>query len=229
MSEGPDGAARRGRPPMSDQRRRQQRLDISRHAVRLFREQGVAATTGEQIAAAAGVSERTLWRHFRSKESCVEPLLTRTVDDFKGVLRSWPPGLELAEHLEAEYRLLPDSSRADIEAVLAVVRLTRDEPTLRAVWLVLHERAEPTFAEVLGARMGLPPAGLEVRVRAAGMNTALRVVTDDLAWAAAEGLAPEAMDRYRERLAEALRVVLRIPSPDEVTSTLKVGQRTAET
>jgi AcrR family transcriptional regulator len=196
---------------MSDQQRQQQRLEISRHAVGLFRAQGVSATSGEQIASAAGVSERTLWRYFRSKESCVEPLLTRTVNAFKDALRSWPPDLELTEHLDVEYTLTPAPSRSDIEAVLAVVRLTRDEPALRAVWLVLQERAEPTFAEVLGERMGLPPDSLEVRIHAASMNTALRVATDDFAWAAAEGIGPEAMDRYRERLSSALRTVLRVP------------------
>ncbi|RYE73640.1 MAG: TetR family transcriptional regulator, partial [Hyphomicrobiales bacterium] len=52
------------------------RLELSRHAARLFLERGVADTTGDDIAAAAGVATRTLWRHFRSKESAVEPLFT---------------------------------------------------------------------------------------------------------------------------------------------------------
>jgi AcrR family transcriptional regulator len=203
------GTARRGRPPVSEQRRGEQRLAISRHAVRLFREQGVAATSGEQVAAAAGVSERTLWRYFRSKESCVEPLLTRTTDAFQAMLRSWPADLDLAAHLRTEYLFMPDASRADVEAVLAVIRMTRDEPVLRAAWLVVHERAESTFAEVLGARTGRPPDALEVRVRAASLNAALRVVTEDLAWASADGLGPEAaVGRHRERLAEVLREFL---------------------
>jgi AcrR family transcriptional regulator len=204
------GTARRGRPPVSEQRRGEQRLAISRHAVRLFREQGVAATSGEQVAAAAGVSERTLWRYFRNKESCVEPLLTRTTDAFQAILRSWPADLDLAAHLRAEYLFMPDASRADVEAVLAVIRMTRDEPVLRAVWLVVHERAESTFAEVLGARAGTSPDALEVRVRAAGVNAALRVVTEDLAWASVDGPGPEVVaGRHRERLAEALREFLR--------------------
>jgi AcrR family transcriptional regulator len=198
------GPARRGRPPVSEQRRDEQRLAISRHAVRLFREQGVAATSGEQIAAAAGVSERTLWRHFRSKESCVEPLLTRTTADFRAVLRSWPADVGLAEHLRTGYLFMPDASRADVEAVLAVVRMARDEPVLRAVWLVVHERAEATFAEVLAARTGASPHAVDVRVRAASVNAALRVVTEDLAWASADGLGPEAAAGHRERLAEVV-------------------------
>jgi AcrR family transcriptional regulator len=211
MEPGENGPARRGRPPVSEQRRGEQRLEISRQAVRLFRERGVAATSGEQIAAAAGVSERTLWRQFRSKESCVEPLLGRTTHEFQAMLRGWPAGTELAEHLRTEYLFMSDASRADVEDVLAVIRMARAEPALRAAWLVVHERAEPTLAEVLAARTGATPDALEIRILAASMNAALRVVTEDLAWTAAERVSTAAVDRHRERLGDALRDITRIP------------------
>lgn len=200
---------RRGRPPASEEQRRQQRLDISRHAVRLFREQGVAATSGEQIAKAAGVSERTLWRCFRSKESCVEPLLTKTLDAFQEVLRSWPSELELAEHLRAAY--LPAPEWSDIEAVLAVIRMTHDEPALRAAYLVLRERAEPTFVDVLAERLGVPADALEVRMQAAAVSAALRAATDELVDITAEGVDPEVLQEHRERLADALRFITSAP------------------
>jgi AcrR family transcriptional regulator len=120
----------------------------------------VAATSGEQIARAAGVSERTLWRYFPTKESCVEPLLTKMLDAFRTVLHARPPEVGLIEHLRTAYQSVLDSSSGeDVEAVLAVVRMTHDEPALRAAYLALRERAEETFTEVLAARMGMPPAG----------------------------------------------------------------------
>ncbi|MGY5052853.1 TetR/AcrR family transcriptional regulator [Streptomyces sp. 900105755] len=200
---------RRGRPPVSDRQRQRQRLDISRHAVRLFAAHGVAATSGEQIARAAGVSERTLWRHFPSKESCVEPLLTQSIAAFRTVLHAWPSGVDLTEHLRATYQpALDASSGGDAEAVLTVVRLTHDEPALRAVYLVLRERAEDTFAEVLAERAGGGAGLLDVRMRAATMSAVLKVATDDLARAvAAEGVTPEALRRHREQLADALSPV----------------------
>ncbi|MCE3554994.1 TetR/AcrR family transcriptional regulator [Pseudonocardia sp. RS11V-5] len=201
----PRVGTRRGRPPVSEERRRAQRLEISRHAVRLFRAHGVAATSGEQIARAAGVSERTLWRSFRSKESCVEPLLSQSLEAFQAVLVTWPPGVALADHLRDGYMVVPEDSWADLDAVLAVVRLTCDEPALRAVWLVLHERAEPAIAAALAGRFGLPADSLEVRARAAVVNAALRVATDDLARAAEEGV--EVVHRHRGLVAEVLRLV----------------------
>ncbi|MFB7928373.1 TetR/AcrR family transcriptional regulator [Streptomyces sp. NPDC056039] len=204
-------APRRGRPPVSEEQRGRQRLDISRHAVRLFAEQGVAATSGEQIAKAAGVSERTLWRCFPTKESCVEPLLTQMIDAFRGVLHAWPSDLGLIEHLRTAYQPVIDSSSgADVDAVLAVVRLTHDEPALRAAYLTLRERAEKTFTEVLAARMGMRPDTFDVRVQAAVMSAVLKVAADDFARETADrGITPEALDGHRDHLADALGLVTR--------------------
>lgn len=204
-------APRRGRPPVSDRQRQRQRLDISRHAVRLFAAQGVAATSGEQIARAAGVSERTLWRCFPSKEGCVEPLLTQSIEAFRAVLRAWPPGVDLTDHLRSAYRpALDPSSGRDAEAVLTVIRLTHDEPALRAVYLVLRERAEDTFAEVLAERAGESADSVDVRMRAATMSAVLKVATDGVARAVAgQGVTPEALRRHREQLAGALGLVTR--------------------
>ncbi|OEV12241.1 TetR family transcriptional regulator, partial [Streptomyces nanshensis] len=66
-------SSQQGRGGMSEQRRRRVRLEISREAARLFWKQGVDGTSGDQIAEAVGLSTRTIWRHFRSKESCAEP------------------------------------------------------------------------------------------------------------------------------------------------------------
>jgi AcrR family transcriptional regulator len=66
---------------MSD-KQDQARIAVSRIACALFWERGVAGTSGDDIAAAAGLSTRTIWRYFRSKESCVEPLLAKSADRF---------------------------------------------------------------------------------------------------------------------------------------------------
>jgi AcrR family transcriptional regulator len=50
---------------------------IQEHALRLFREQGYAETTVEQIAAAAEVSPSTFFRYFPAKEDTV---LTDLID-----------------------------------------------------------------------------------------------------------------------------------------------------
>src|SRR5690242_17864741 len=74
------GGGRTGRPPLTEERKAEIRLEIARAAVDLFVAQGVAATTGEEIGQAVGVSARTVWRYFPSKESCVRPLFAAGID-----------------------------------------------------------------------------------------------------------------------------------------------------
>ena len=76
--------------------------------------------------------------------------------------------------------------------------------------MCIRDRAEPTIARALAARLGLPADDLDVRLRAAAVNAALRVLTDDLAWAAADGdVTAAALEHHRDRLAETLRGLTR--------------------
>ncbi|MDV9177855.1 helix-turn-helix domain-containing protein, partial [Streptomyces sp. W16] len=90
-------SGRTGRPPLTEARKAEIRLEIARAAVELFVAQGVTATTGEQIGQAVGVSARTVWRYFPSKESCVRPLFSAGIGVIAARLREWPPGLPLAD------------------------------------------------------------------------------------------------------------------------------------
>jgi AcrR family transcriptional regulator len=202
---------RTGRPPLTEERKAEIRLEIARAAVDLFVSQGVTATTGEQIARAVGVSARTVWRYFPSKESCVRPLLAAGIDVIAAQLRQWPPGRPLDEafdfdrDLAGDDRLLPGPDPA---AVGALVRLTRSEPGLRAVWLQTYDEAEPVFARALAERAGLPADDLRPAIQAAMFNAALRAAVEHHAWHAADP-AP-APRTARAGLAATLRAALAV-------------------
>ncbi|WP_436736945.1 TetR/AcrR family transcriptional regulator [Streptomyces sp. BBFR102] len=175
--------ARIGRPPLTERRKAATRLEIAREAVRLFAAQGVAATTADEIAAAAGISPRTLWRYCSSKEECVSPLLTTALDAAAERLTSWPRERTLTDGISEHPSGRSATAPADDERALRdLVRLARTEPGLRAVWLQLHHAAEPVFARVFAARTGLAPDALEPRVQAALLNSALRVAVEEWAW-----------------------------------------------
>ncbi len=179
------GGARLGRPPLTERRKAETRLEIAREAVRLFAERGVAATTADEIAAAAGISQRTLWRYTSSKELCVSPLLTYALDFVTALMRSWPRDRPLVEVVGVTPSSLPvGAADTDAEALRDLVLLTRTEPGLRAVWLQVHHDAELVFAEVIAERTGHGPDDLEPRMQATLLNGALRIAVEQWAWSA---------------------------------------------
>lgn len=200
---------RTGRPPLTEERKAEIRLEIARAAVDLFVAQGVTATTGEQIGQAVGVSARTVWRYFPSKESCVRPLFSAGIDVIAERLRRWRPG----EPLE---RIFDDSLMAgngiaegpERATVGALVRLTRTEPGLRAVWLQTYDEAEPAFARALAERAGLPADDPRPVIQAAMFNAALRAAVEHHAWHTTES-APDTT-ASRAELETMLRTALTV-------------------
>jgi AcrR family transcriptional regulator len=158
------------------------RLAVSRHAAQLFWEKGVSATSGDDIAAAAGLSTRTIWRYFRTKESCVEPLLARSAERFIASLNRWPHQLSLADHLAADTIAHPLDEQAisDEISAMRLATMTGAEPALRTAYLMVHDQMERGFIPVIADRLGLSEDDLTVRLCAAAVTGAFRVIDEDV-------------------------------------------------
>jgi AcrR family transcriptional regulator len=201
-----------GRPPLTERRKAEIRREIARQAVRLFTAKGVAATSAEEIAAAVGISVRSLWRHFPNKERCVLPLLTEPLRVTARALRGWRPEADVAEFFDAMEQgtadaIAADEMGADIPALLDLVRLTRTEPGLRLVWLHSQDDAEPVIADALARRAGLAAPDLTVRMHAATINVALRVAMEHYAFTADPAAGDP--DALRETVRDALLIAAR--------------------
>jgi AcrR family transcriptional regulator len=158
------------------------RLAVSRHACALFWERGVAGTSGDDIAAAAGLSTRTIWRYFRCKESCVEPVLATSADRFIEVLHRWPDELSLAEHLAAnavDHPFTPQDVEDEV-AAMRIAAMTSTEPALRTAYLMIHDDMERGLIPVLAKRLRLADDDLTVRLCAAAVTGAFRVVDEEV-------------------------------------------------
>lgn len=191
---------------MSERRRLRLRLEISREAARLFWEQGVAATSGDQIAEAVGLSTRTLWRHFRSKESCAEPIVAQGVVTLLSVLRDWPRERSLEDHLAAELTRLrhgtPPVDIADEMLAMKMIRLADTEPALRTAWLMACDQTEREMCVIIGDRLGRPAGDPEVRLHAASAAAVLRVLDEEIGAAV---LAGAGLTEYEDVTAVSLR------------------------
>ncbi|MEU6844402.1 helix-turn-helix domain-containing protein [Streptomyces sp. NPDC046716] len=178
---------------MSDHRRLMLRMNVSRAACRLFWERGVEATSGERIASDVGVSVRTVWRHFRTKESCAEPVVMYGVEWFMSVVRDWPLDAALADHLAAEVaqyaRKSRPEERADEVLALRMISLAETEPVLRTVWLTACDRIEGELRAILAARLERPAVDLEIRLHAAAAAGVVRVLEEHVGAAVLAGTA----------------------------------------
>nr|WP_326813236.1 helix-turn-helix domain-containing protein [Streptomyces scopuliridis] len=202
-------ATKRTRGGMSDQRRHRLRLEISREACRLFWDQGVAATSGDQIAEAVGLSTRTIWRHFRSKESCAEPIVMQGVDTEMAVLRSWPPELPLEVHFVVEATKLARKATptdvADNGLAVKMIRLADDEPAIRTAWLMACDQVEREMVRIIAQRLKLPVENIDVRLHAAAASAALRVINEDVGAKLLEGVDPAQFGDTAAWIAQAIR------------------------
>src|SRR5215475_4299800 len=97
------------------------RQAVQQAAMRLFALQGYAATTVEQIAAAAEISTATFYRYYCDKEDILFGDDDRVV--VQEVVAERPPHEPLAATLDALFRRLAAALEADKDAVLVRVRL----------------------------------------------------------------------------------------------------------
>lgn len=162
------------------------RLAVSRHAARLFLEKGVSGTSGEDIAEAAGISKRTVWRYFRNKENCVAPLFEKSSLQFIAQLQDWPAILSIEEHL-SQCLAIETQSAQDIEDGILVVRLVAalgDEPDLKSEWLMASSGGEAGLAEVIATRLKRSARDFDVRLCAALVSAAIRMIDEAISMAA---------------------------------------------
>lgn len=194
------------------------RLAVSRHAARLFLEHGVAATSGDDIGEAAGLSKRTVWRYFRSKEACVEPLFSVSALRFASILHQWPHDASIEAYLHAAIRpheQTPQEIEDDVLAVRLIALLAR-EPALRTAWLMSCHLGEEQLIEVIARRARRAANDFDVRLCAASIMAAVRVVDEDVSTAAITQAMKFTLPEVIDQLAKAIRMASTLPICDPV-------------
>jgi AcrR family transcriptional regulator len=146
---------------LRDRLREQTASEIERAAMRLFAEHGYEATTTEQIAGEAGVSARTFFRYFPTKESVLFRDHAEKVRKFRRALEAGrpddPPVQRITAAMIAVQR--PDESS---EIARARAELMTRIPELRSHHASLVEAYESVIADALAP----PGSPFEQRVRA---------------------------------------------------------------
>ncbi|MFF4298828.1 TetR/AcrR family transcriptional regulator [Streptomyces vinaceus] len=187
-------------PSLWDRSRQAVVASIFDTAMRLFAEQGYEATTIAQIAKEAGISQRSLFRYFGTKEDIVcgeqeelGELLRRTVEAQPAAATPW-------EALRAGFEVLMEA-HGDPGRLLEITTLIFATPPLRARYTQKRLRWQEMVQPAVTARM---PAGEGPvpQVRAAAVTATVFACVDAAteAWVRSGGSADLAA-LYDEALA----------------------------
>ena len=156
---------------LRERKKQQTRQRIAEVAARMFAERGFDAVTVNEIAEAADVAKATLFSYFPTKEALA--LDGVGGDDLAGIVARRPAGRTPLEALRAHYRAFaaeqgPD---ADLDALLARVRVIQDSPALRDAANSLLYRQRQALAQVLTDEYGPRAAALTAAQIAACLTT----------------------------------------------------------
>ncbi len=198
----------------------QGRLAVARHAAELFWRDGVEKTSGDAIAAAAGLSKRTVWRYFRSKEACIEPLFHVTGLRFVELLRAWPREVSIETYLHETLGSMLQTEQEIRDGVAAARLISRlkTEPAIRCAYLMASAQAEDALVAIIAARAGLNPDDFDVKLCAAAAMAAVRVVDEDICTATFTHGRRFEHPEVCDRLAAAIRTASTLPICDPLAS-----------
>ena len=130
---------------------------IEQAAFRLFAEHGFDGTTLDDIAAAVGVSRRTLFRYYPSKNDIPWGQFDQTLERFRQILRELPQDRPVHEVVQ---RGVLDFNEFDADADPAHadrMRLLLETPTLLAHSVLRYAEWRAVIAEYVAERHGLAP------------------------------------------------------------------------
>ena len=177
---------------------------IQSHAIRLFREQGFAATTVEQVAEAAEVSPSTVFRYFATKEDLV------VNDDYDPIVfaafEAQPPELNLIQAWRYAMRDgIEQMTPQDMETQLNRSRLLLSVPELWGATLHGTQETLGIMIKLSAERVGCSPDDPAVRATVGAIIGVM--LSAALDWVRTED--PRILARIDEALAQLDEGLLR--------------------
>ena len=168
-----------------DRQRSAVRSELTQTAITMFIERGFDTTTIDEIVAAVGVSRRTFFRYFGTKEDVVLGDLADRGAIIAKALAARPADEDPWEALRSAYISSGESTALDDATALAIGRMLLATPSLRAR---LHEKRRgwhDAFVPIIAERMGEPHG----RRRATAIVAAALACLDTASelWIAADG------------------------------------------
>jgi AcrR family transcriptional regulator len=143
--------------PLQQKKRHLVRQEIEHAAWLLFAARGYEAATVDDVAREAGVSRRTFFRYFSSKEDVVVGTSDALAEDVLAGLAQRPRREPPLVAIHRALRPVLVSRLDDADEARAIIRLLRESRTLRRAMLERHARMEERLAALISERTGADP------------------------------------------------------------------------
>ena len=145
-------------PTALQQRKRQLvKQEIAHAAWLLFADRGYEKATVDAIARAAGISRRSFFRYFSSKEDVVVGTSDAIAEDVLAAFARRPKREPPLVAIQRAIRPAIETRLSDAAEARAIVRLLRESRTLRRAMLERHARLEERLAAAIAERTGADP------------------------------------------------------------------------
>jgi AcrR family transcriptional regulator len=178
---------------LRERKRRVTRQLISDAATTMFATRGFDNVKVSEVADRVGVSEKTIYNYFPTKESLVLDYADEAVEQMARALRERGPGESLTDAvvraIKEDTERFDQAPEALVEFIPLFLGMIDSTPALRAAWLELHDRLANTARDELAAQAGIDPRDPEPMV----------------AGRALAGLAEVALESRTRRIREGLR------------------------
>lgn len=140
---------------MAERKRRLVRDQLGEAALHLVARQGYEETTVEQIVAAAGVSRRTFFRYFKSKEDVVVESVSDIGDAIRAELAARPAQEGPEAAMRAAFAVAAEELTHEPQKALPLTRLLLETPALYRRFLENQSVLQEQLAAELARREGL--------------------------------------------------------------------------
>jgi AcrR family transcriptional regulator len=190
------GARREG---LRERNRKRTATDLETAAVRLFADKGYDAVTIDDIAAEAGVSRRTFFRYFATKEDALFSDNAERIAELQEALGARPPDEPVLTALRHALLSMAGDYEEERERIFQRAKIIRTAPGLMGKALANQRLWEEAICDLVARRMGVDP-GKDLRPGVVAATTVAALRAAMTLWVAGGGsadlptLAAEALD-----------------------------------
>ena len=143
-------------PGLRERTRRAVRTELTDVAMDLFLRNGFDATTVDEIAATAGISRRSLFRYFASKEAIIFDNLQDIGEQLAEALAQRPLAEDPWTSLRRTFELIIAFNQEDPERTLGFYLMLEETPALKARYYEQQMRWQELLVPDIAVRLGQP-------------------------------------------------------------------------